>query len=115
MQITSDSELQNIINSANQAQFRHKVKRQMVKEYEVVDGFPVLDEYEHLDMERGGEHNVPRRTQPYSVDFRLPLKGLSRQLISPTQINVCNMFSTFYFLQLVVVLRSKSIKIPGQR
>lgn len=56
MQITNDSELQNIINSANNGQYRFKIKKQIVKEYEIVDGYPILDEYEHIDMERGGEH-----------------------------------------------------------
>jgi len=27
----------------------------MVKEFEVCDGYPVLDEYEHTGMDRGGE------------------------------------------------------------
>lgn len=73
----------------------------------------MLDEFEHGDMERGGEDSIPKRNQPYTIDFRLPLKGISRTLISPSQLNVCNMFSTLYFLQLVVVTRSDSLKIPG--
>ena len=30
----------------------------MVKEYEVCDGYPVLDEYEHTGLERGGEQDI---------------------------------------------------------
>ena len=52
---------------------------------------------------------------PYKIDFRLPLKGINRKLISPTQMNVCNMFSTLYFMQLVIIVKSPSIKIPGKR
>ena len=44
----------------------------MVKEYEIVDGFPVIDEYEHI------EGTTPPKNQPYRIDFRLPLKGISR-------------------------------------
>lgn len=29
--------------------------------------------------------------------------------------NVCNMFSTLYFMQLVVIMKSDCIKIPGKR
>ena len=49
MQINNDTELQNVINSANNGQYRTKIKKQMVKEYEIVDGFPILDEYEHIE------------------------------------------------------------------
>mmetsp|Transcript_15816 Transcript_15816/g.24345 ORF Transcript_15816/g.24345 Transcript_15816/m.24345 type:complete len:90 (-) Transcript_15816:59-328(-) len=81
----------------------------MVKEFEIVDGFPVLDEFEHL------EGASPPQVKPYRIDFRLPLKGINRQLLSATQLNVCNMFSVFYFLQLVVITRSQSLKVPGRR
>lgn len=86
----------------------------MVKEYEIVDGCPILDEYEHIGMDRGPEE-MNMKIPPYKIDFRLPLKGISRKLISPTQLNVCNMFSTLYFMQLVVILKSDCIKIPGKR
>ena len=105
MQINNDSELQNLVNSAHTA--RHKIKKQMVKEYQIVDGFPILDEYEHLD-------SAPSRST-YDVDFRMPLKGINKTLISTTLLNACNMFSTLYFMQLVVILESDSIQIPGKR
>ena len=61
IQINNDGELQNIINSANNGQYRGKIKKQIVKEFEIVDGYPVLDEYEHTGMDRGGEdHNQNR-------------------------------------------------------
>jgi hypothetical protein len=113
VQINNDSELQNIINSGTGGQYRSKVQKQMVKEFEIVDGFPILDEFEHL--EGSEESGLPRKSQAYLVDFRLPLKGISRQLISPSQMNVCNMFSTLYFLQMVVISKSESLKIPGIR
>ena len=87
----------------------------MVKEFEVCDGYPVLDEYEHTGMDRGGEQDISQRPKPVKIDFRIPIKGLSQNLISPTQLNVCNMFSTLYFMQLVVILDSDSIKIPNKR
>lgn len=65
-------------------------------------------------MERGGEE-MSTKVKPYHIDFRLPLKGINKHLISPTQLNVCNMFSTLYFMQLVVILKSDSIKIPNKR
>jgi hypothetical protein len=86
----------------------------MVKEYEIVDGFPVLDEFEHIDMDKGGEDSH-ENIKPYKIDFRLPLKGISNKLISTSLLNVCNMFSTIYFMQMVVIIRSPSIHIPGQR
>lgn len=86
----------------------------MIKEYEIVDGFPVLDEYEHIDMDKGGEDSH-ENIKPYKIDFRLPLKGISNKLISTSLLNVCNMFSTLYFMQMVVIIRSKSINIPGAR
>ena len=55
MQINNDSELQNIINSANNGQYKSKIKKQIVKEYEIVDGYPILDEFEHVDMDRHGD------------------------------------------------------------
>lgn len=45
MQIKNDEELSNVINSSNNGQYKSKIKKQMVKEYEIVDGFPILDEY----------------------------------------------------------------------
>lgn len=86
-----------------------------MKEYEIVDGYPILDEFEHVDMERHGDLVLQNAKKPYKIDFRLPLKGISRNLISPTQLNVCNMFSTLYFIQLVVIMRSNSIKVPGKK
>jgi hypothetical protein len=111
--ITSDAELQSLINQSSKTQSRQR--KQMVKEFEIVDGFPVLDEWEHLELSNQKETSLPRTNKPYSVDFRMPLKGLSRQLLSPTQLNVCNMFSTLYFLQLVVIARSSSLKVPGYK
>jgi len=35
-----------------------------VKEYEVVDGCPVLDEYEHTGMDREGQE-LPLKPKPY--------------------------------------------------
>lgn len=55
LQISNDSELQNIINSANNGQYKSKIKKQIVKEYEIVDGYPILDEFEHVDMDRHGD------------------------------------------------------------
>lgn len=65
-------------------------------------------------MDRGGEE-MSTKVPPYKIDFRMPLKGISKHLISPTQLNVCNMFSTLYFMQLIVIMKSDSIKIPGKR
>ena len=48
-----------------------------MKEYEIVDGCPILDEYEHIGMERGPEE-MNMKIPPYKIDFRLPLKGISR-------------------------------------
>ena len=79
-----------------------------------MDGCPVLDEYEHSGMDRAGEE-ISLKPKPYKIDFRLSLKGISKQLLSATQLNICNMFSTLYFMQLVVILKSDSIKIPGQK
>ena len=86
----------------------------MVKEFEVVDGFPILDEYQHINMERGGEE-MSTKIEPYKIYFRLPLKGISPYLISTTQLNICNMFTTLYFMQLVVILKSDSIIIPNKK
>jgi len=98
LQINNDSELQNIVNSANNGQHKTKIKKQIVKEYEIVDGYPILDEFEHVDMDRHGDKVLQNAKKPYKIDFRMPLKGISRNLISPTQMNVCNMFSTLYFM-----------------
>ena len=85
MQINNDSELQNVVNSANNGQYRSKIKKQIVKEFEICDGYPVLDEYEHTGMERGGEESYNQnRIQPYKIDFRVPLKGLHHKLLTPT-------------------------------
>ena len=73
-----------MINSAHNGQYKSKIKKQIVKEYEIVDGYPILDEYEHIDMDRFGEQVLANAKKPYRIDFRLPLKGLSRNLISPT-------------------------------
>ena len=78
-----------------------------------MDGYPILDEFEHIEMERGGEQMLRFANKPYKIDFRLPLKGIGR--LSPTQLNVCNMFSTMYFMQLVVIMKSNSIKVPGKK
>jgi hypothetical protein len=61
IQINNDGELQSIINSANNGQYRNKIKKQIVKEFEIIDGYPVLDEYEHTGMDRGGEENNQNR------------------------------------------------------
>lgn len=115
LQLNNDSELQNIVNSANNGQHKTKIKKQIVKEYEIVDGCPILDEFEHVDMDRHGDKVLQNAKKPYHIDFRMPLKGISRNLISPTQMNVCNMFSTLYFMQMVVILKSNSIKVPGKK
>jgi|TARA_B110000285_G_C14970985_1_gene536540 hypothetical protein len=75
----------------------------------------VLEDFEpnNEDMRGGEEMNLKKAE--YKIDFRLPLKGINSKLISPTQLNVCNMFSTLYFMQLVVILKSESIKVPGKR
>jgi len=78
-----------------------------VKEFEIVDGFPILDEWEHTGGSQSGE-------KKYQIDFRVPLKGINRKLISTTLLNVCNMFSTLYFLQMVVTVKSDSIQVPGK-
>lgn len=117
MQISNDSELQNIVNSANNGQYKSKIKKQMVKEYEIVDGYPILDEYEHSGMDRAEDNKGSQlnRIQPYKIDFRVPLKGIAGNLLSPTQLNVCNMFSTLYFMQLVVIMKSDSIRVPDKK
>jgi hypothetical protein len=83
----------------------------MVKEFEIVDGFPILDEFDHTG--RFDTSEMLKAYKNYTIDFRLPLKGISRKLISTTLLNVCNMFSTLYFMQTVVILKSDSIKIPN--
>ena len=75
----------------------------------------MLDEFEHIDMDRHGDLILANAKKQYKIDFRLPLKGISRSLISPTQLNVCNMFSTLYFMQMVVLLKSTAIKVPGKK
>lgn len=85
----------------------------MVKEFEIVDGFPILDEFDH--KERFDNSEMMKAYKNYKIEFRIPLKGISPSLISPTLLNVCNMFSTLYFMHLVVILRSDSIKIPGKK
>lgn len=94
----------------------------MVKEFEIVDGHPILDEYQHYNFDCDDFENseVPITPQSsvlkkYKIDFRLPLKGINSQLISPTQLNICNMFSTLYFLQLVTIVKSNSIKVPYKK
>lgn len=79
----------------------------MVKEFEIVDGFPILDEFDHT--ERFDTSELMKKYKDYTIDFRIPLKGISRRLISTTLLNVCNMFSTLYFMQTVVILKSDSI------
>lgn len=79
----------------------------MVKEYEIVDGFPILDEFDH--NQRFDASELMKAYKDYKIDFRLPLKGISRRLVSTTLMNVCNMFSTLYFMQTVVILKSDSI------
>lgn len=83
----------------------------MVKEFEIVDGFPILDEFDH--NERFDTSDLMKKYKDYTIDFRIPLKGISRRLISTTLLNVCNMFSTLYFMQTVVILKSDSIQIPS--
>ena len=95
LQINNDTELQNVLYSDN-AQYSGKVKKQMVKEYEIVDGFPILDEFDASG--RFDSSELMRSYRNYSIDFRLPLKGINRSLISTTLLNVCNMFSTLYFI-----------------
>lgn len=89
----------------------------MVKEYEIVDGYPILDEYEHTGMDRSEDNKGSQlnRIQPYKIDFRVPLKGIASSMLSPTQLNVCNMFSTLYFMQLVVIMKSDSIRVPDKK
>jgi len=107
IQINNDSELQNVVNSENVQQYKYKFKKQMVKEYEVVDGFPILDEFDH--SQRFDTSEMLKAYRDYKIEFRLPLKGISRRLLSTTLMNVCNMFSTLYFMQTVVILKSNSI------
>ena len=83
----------------------------MVKEFEIVDGFPILDEFEHIGHDTSTQL---KQYKTYKIDFRLPLKGISRRLISTSLLNVCNMFSTLYFMQMVVIVKSDSIKIPDK-
>ena len=49
LQINNDSELQNIVASCASRTggnlYKSKIKKQMVKEFEIVDGHPILDEY----------------------------------------------------------------------
>ena len=85
----------------------------MIKEFEIVDGFPILDEFDHNG--RFDTTELKKAYRNYTIDYRLPLKGISRRLISTTLLNVCNMFSTLYFMQAVVILKSDSIKVPGVR
>lgn len=85
---------------------KNRIKKQLIREFEIVDGFPVLDEYEHID-------DSPS-IQPYRIDFRLPLKGINPKMLSPTLLNVCNMFSNFYFMQLVIVMSDKALGPPKQ-
>ena len=47
--IGNDAELQTIISMASKGQYRDKIRKQMIKEFQVVDGYPVLDEYTHTD------------------------------------------------------------------
>ena len=49
MPINNDTELQQIIASSALKRNKANVKKQLIREYEIVDGFPVLDEYEHLN------------------------------------------------------------------
>jgi hypothetical protein len=95
IQINNDTELQNIVNSEN-IQYKSKIRKQMVKEFEIVDGFPILDEFNHSEGFDNGD--LLKAYKNYTIDFRLPLKGISRKLISTTLLNVCNMFSTLYFM-----------------
>ena len=44
----------------------------------------------------------------------MPLKGINPNLLSPTLLNVCNMFSNFYFMQLVIVMSDKALGPPKQ-
>jgi len=83
----------------------------MVKEFQIVDGFPVLEEFEGVGRDTSA---LGKEMKQYVVDFRMPLKGISRHLISPSLLNVCNMFSTLYLLQMVVIIKSDSIRIPGK-
>ena len=78
MQIHNDTELQTLINSANNGKYRSKIKKQMVKEYEIVDGFPILDEFEHTGMDRmHTDASSINKIEPYRIEFRLPLKGIN--------------------------------------
>ena len=93
-----------------------------MKEFEVVDGYPILDEFEPLTMDHPANNSEQAmqlinsdKKKAYSIEFRLPLRGISEKLISPTLLNVCNMFSTLYFLQLVIVMKSLSINVPGKK
>ena len=67
----------------------------MVKEFEIVDGFPNLDEFEHGGLDTS---EIVKKYKQYQIDFRVPLKGINRNLISTSLLNVCNMFSTLYFI-----------------
>ena len=49
MTINNDQELQQIIASLTAKHNKNRIKKQLIREFEIVDGFPVLDEYEHID------------------------------------------------------------------
>ena len=49
MTINNDQELQQIIASSTAKHNKNRIKKQLIREFEIVDGFPVLDEYEHID------------------------------------------------------------------
>ena len=54
----------------------------MVKEYEIVDGHPILDEYQHFnfdcdDIEKNEIQPQSSVIKKYKIDFRLPLKGIN--------------------------------------
>jgi hypothetical protein len=48
----------------------------MVKEFEIVDGFPILDEFDHNG--RFDSSDLMKAYKNYTIDFRLPLKGINR-------------------------------------
>ena len=95
VQINNDTELQNVVNSENHGRYKNKIKKQMVKEFEIVDGFPILDEFEQGGFDTS---DMLKKYKQYKIDFRVPLKGINRSLISTSLLNVCNMFSTLYFV-----------------
>lgn len=61
----------------------------VLKEHQILDGCPELG---------------------YSVEYRIPLRGLHMKYLTPTAKNVFNKFSVRFFLRFVVRLNSETIE-----